>query len=627
MYRRMLIKYAAGTVAAAATGALVEGVAQADPGVDPERDPAHPAGPQANKARPESGGAPAVTPNDIRFEPRVLRRGHPAEVGMLPDRVEKIRTDMAAYLQPTADHPTWPTYAGATVLAAKDGVVVLRAATGKAVRYSAVGPPPTRTGVELPPDQQIAATTETMYDMASVSKLFTTVTLMQLVEAGPKAGGVSLDATVASYIPEFAAGGKETVTVRHLLTHSSGLPAFRPLYSEFPTPEARINGALTTPVTAGSSPGNQYVYSDLGLITLGVLIERKTGLKLEAAIHRAVIDPLGLKDTGYNPGPDKKHRIAATEDESYVGRGVVWGEVHDENAWSLGGVAGHAGLFSTVDDLAVYCQMLLNGGEYKGRRILRQDTIRSMLVNYNAHLEATYPDSDRGLGFELNKHWYMGGLASPVTFGHTGFTGTSLVIDPLSHTFLIFLSNRVHPDRNWGTNTVTRRALGTDLADAIPVRPLLGGTAWRADFRNGGTVTLTAPLRAPIKGTGLGTFLLWYDTEPHYDTAYVDASLDGGTTWASLPVTLRPPVSLRDTWTAPDGAFNGYGGRRWWRATVALPAGATHLRWRYTTDASSQGRGVYVDQVTALDNGRPVFNGEGADAGRFTADGWTRSAV
>jgi CubicO group peptidase (beta-lactamase class C family) len=556
MNRRQLIRGAAGAAVAGAVGAL-------------RPTPA------------EAFAPPTVTPDDIVFRTQLLRRGTPAEVGLLADRVARVRADLSAYLEPTADHPTHPSYAGAVVLAAKDGVVVLREAVGKALRYAS-------PSTELPAEQQLAATTATIYDLASMSKLFVCVTLMQLVERGR----IDLDAPVASYLPEFAAGGKPTVTVRHLLTHTSGLPAFRPLYSEFPTPDARLAGALATPVTPATSPGSQYVYSDLGLIALGVIVERATGLTLDGAVHNAITGPLSMKDTGYRPDPKLKHRIAATEFEDYVGRGLVWGEVHDENAWSLGGVAGHAGLFSTVDDLAVFSQMLLNGGHYRGRRILREATVRQMLVNYNAHLEDRFPDSDRGLGFELNKHTYMGGLASPVTFGHTGFTGTSVVIDPLARTFLILLANRVHPTRDWGTNTAARRALGSDLADAIPVRPRFHGTPWRAERRDSATLTLTATLPGPAHGRA--SFFIWFDTETHYDTAFVETG-DGA------------------TWTVLD-TFNGYGARRWLPVSVDLPPGATQLRWRYVTDGSAQGRGVYVDHVTVA--GRPLAERD------FTADGW-----
>jgi hypothetical protein len=282
-------------------------------------------------------------------------------------------------------------------------------------------------------------------------------------------------------------------------------------------------------------------------------------------------------------------------------------------------VAGHAGVFSTAGDLAVLCQMLLNGGEYRGARILREDTIRAMLVNYNAALEPTYPESDRGLGFELNKHWYMMGLASPVAFGHTGFTGTSIVIDPLAHSFVILLSNRVHPDRAWGGNNQARRAVAGDFANAVPVRSP-SGEAWRADQRDSSTVTLTAPLRRAATG-GHATFMLWYDTEPGYDRMLFETSADGGLTWSPGDLTLRDGGRR---WSAA-GTVTGYGGRQWWNVSVELPAGATHLRWRSSTDVSSQGRGVYVDKIHAVDPAGVLFNGNGPDASRLVADGWSVS--
>ncbi|MCW3820106.1 beta-lactamase family protein [Micromonospora sp. DR5-3] len=564
--------------------------------------------------RPPAGSAlPAVTPADIQFRDDTLRAGSASEVGLLPEHVDRMPADLAAYLEPTQDHPGHPAFAGAVVLAAKDGVVVQHAAVGTAVRYSAVGPPPALAAVELPDDQQLPMRPDTIFDLASVSKLFTTIVVMQQVERGL----VDLDAPVARYVPEFAAGGKSSVTVRMLLTHTSGLPAFTPLWSRYPTPAERFAAALATPLAAGATPGAQYVYSDLGLIALGVLVERVTGRPLADLVREGVTAPLGMVDTGYNPGPELRSRIAATEYQPYAGRGMVWGEVHDENAWSLGGVAGHAGIFSTAADLAVLCQSLLNGGEYRGRRVLRADTVRTMLVNYNSLLEQAYPESDRGLGFELNKHWYMMGLSSPVAFGHTGFTGTSLVIDPLSHSFVILLSNRVHPDRGWGSNNVARRAVARDLAEAIPVRPR-SRAAWRADPRDLATVTLTAPLRRAAQG-GTASFLLWYDTEPRYDSARFEVSTDGGRTWSPGRMLLRAGDRR---WTS-DGTVTGYGGRVWWQVSVELPDQATHLRWSSTTDASSQGRGVYVDRIAAADRDGVLFHGEGSDAARLVADGWS----
>ena len=399
---------------------------------------------------PVAGAIPAVPAHAA--EGSVLRIGTPRSVGLLPDRVAELPGIAASYLEPTPDHPTYPTYAGASVLAAHRGVIVSRFAVGQAVRYSA-------PGVELPPEQRIPARPDTIWDLASISKLFTTITLLQQVEAGR----VDLNAPVATYVPDFA---KPTITVRHLLTHTSGLPAFLPFYSSHPTPETRLQAAVTTPVTRGTTPGGQYVYSDIGLIVLGVLIQRVTGKDLAAAVHDAVIGPLGLTDTGYNPPAAKKQRIAATEFQPAVNRGMVRGEVHDENAWSLGGVAGHAGLFSTVDDMAIFGQMLLNGGRYDGTRILAEGTVRAALVNYNAGLEQAYPESDRGLGFELNKHWYMGGMASPVTFGHTGFTGTSLVLDLETGSTVVLLTNRVHPSRATGSSREARLLWADALAAA-----------------------------------------------------------------------------------------------------------------------------------------------------------------
>ncbi|GIJ43548.1 serine hydrolase [Virgisporangium aliadipatigenens] len=556
-------------------------------------------GSRAGAAPPPAAGPPTVTPAEITFRDDVLRAGAAGQVGLLPGPVAALRDIAASYLRPTPDHPDHPAYAGATVLAAHEGVVVQRFAVGDAVRYAAIG-------VELPPAERRAARVDTIYDVASVSKLFTTIALLQQVEAGR----VALDAPVARYLPEF---GKPTVTVRHLLTHTSGLPAFLPFYSLYPTPAQRLAAALATPVVDGTAPGKQYVYSDIGLIALGVLVERVSGKGLARAVRDGITGPLSMKDTRYNPPAALRDRIAATEYQPYVGRGMVHGEVHDENAWALGGVSGHAGLFSTVDDLSILCQTLLNGGVYKGRRILREGTVRDTLVNYNAGLELSYPDSDRGLGFELGKHSYMDAMASPVTFGHTGFTGTSVVVDPLSHSFLILLSNRVHPDRAWGTNTVARRALARSFADAHPVRPPLGGRAWRTERRDNSTVTLTAPLDRPARDGAAATFLLWYDTEPRYDAVSVESSADGAA-WTTVPLALRAPGR---GFTA-DGPLTGYGGRRWWQVTASLPAGATHLRWSYRTDVGAQGRGVYADHILAFDRHGALFT----DEARLVADGW-----
>lgn len=565
-----------------------------------------------------TAGSPAAagtaTPGDITFRHDVLRTGTARQAGLVTENIAALPRIAASYLKPTPDHPDHPAYAGATVLAARHGIVVSRFAVGDAVRYAADS-----TGiVELPPEQRVPARVDTLWDLASISKLFTTIVVLQQVEAGR----VDLDTPVAGYVPEFAAGGKATITVRNLLTHTSGLPAFLPFYSRYPTPELRLAAALTTPVVAGTRPGAQYVYSDIGLIALGVLVQRVTGEGLADAVRDGVTGPLGMRDTGYNPAPELLNRIAATEYEPYVDRGMVRGSVHDENAWALGGVAGHAGVFSTADDLAILCQTLLDGGIYRHHRILSEDMIRQALVNYNADLLPEFPDSARGLGFELAKHWYMDGMTSPVTFGHTGFTGTSVVIDPLDQSFLILLSNRVHPDRAWGTNNVARRALARAFAAARPVPALDGGEPWRTELRDDAVMTLTAPLRHAAGATAKSSFLLWYDTEPLRDTLTVETSADGAT-WTRLPMMMRPAGTYgggRDTETN-DGTVSGFGGRHWWTVTADVPVGVTGLRFTYRTDGGSQGRGVLLDRLRVVETGKALVDGRT----RVVTDGWNPS--
>ena len=559
-------------------------------------------------------GAPTVTPDDIVFRPRTLRTGSPTQVGLLPGPIDRMAGDMAAYLVPTPDHPTYPTYAGAVVLAAKDGVIVEHSATGYAYRYSGTKVVDGRTvGIELPPDQRVPAREDTIFDMASVSKLFTTVVALQLIEDGQ----LELDDEVTTYLPEFGVNGKDEITVKQLLTHTSGLRPFLPLYSSYPTIPERLQAVYASTLQPGATPGGQYIYSDLGLITLGKILEKTTGETLDRLVAERITGPLGMTDTMYNPPAALRDRIAATEEQPWAGRPMIRGEVHDENAWSLGGVAGHAGIFSTAHDLAIFCQMLLNGGTYDGARILSEATVRRALVNYNAYLGTA--ESWRGLGFELHKHWYMGPLASPVGFGHTGYTGTTLSIDPIAHSFVIFLSNRVHPSRTWGGNNAARRAMTRDFGDATPVRPAAGETAWRAGFRDGTALTLTGALSRPAHDAVLA-FSLWYDTEPGYDTGRVEVSTDHGATWSKLPLYL---LANGYQWTN-DGQFSGYEGRQWARVGAALPDGATDVRFTYATDGSAQGRGMYVDAVLVAGTTGVLLNSEtptGAEA--FTANGWT----
>ena len=381
----------------------------------------------------------------------VLRPGAPADVGLDPAPLrpaEQFLTDWSAP-DPATGHPR---FSGAVGLLAHDGVIVDEATTGGAVRFADAA------GTELPPEQQVPMHPDTIFDLASITKLFTSLAVMQLADDGR----VALDHPVAEYLPEFASNGKQTVTVRQLLTHTSGLAAEpRPsLWEGYQDIPSRRTAVLDSPLT--NQPGTTYLYSDINLMTLGFLVERIAGQPLDVVVRDRITQPLGMADTAFNPPAGKLDRIAATEFEANPPRGMVRGQVHDENAWALGGVSGHAGIFSTASDVAVLAQTILNGGAYRGARILRPETVRAMLTDYNE----AFPGHAHGLGFELDQRFYMGALSSPTTAGHTGFTGTSLVIDPVSRSFAILLTNRVHPTRDWGSINPAREKWASALAEA-----------------------------------------------------------------------------------------------------------------------------------------------------------------
>lgn len=552
-------------------------------------------GPAVPAAAAPTPGPAGPAPGAAGWAP-VLRDGTARQAGLLPGHLDRAVAEVAAGLapQPATGRPLYP---GAVVLAARHGVVATHVALGHALRYADAAP------TELPADQQLPMRTDTVFDLASLSKLFTSIVAVQQVERGR----LDLDATVASYLPAFAANGKQAVTVRQLLTHTSGLPSWLPLW-QLPDDAARL--AATYGVVPRTAPGTAFLYSDLNLITLGEIVELVAGAPLDEVVRTGIAAPLGLADTGYNPPAPLRPRIAATEFQP--GRGLVWGSVHDENAWSFGGVAGHAGVFSTARDLAVLCQAILNGGGYGRARILSRAGTDMLLTDLNA----AFPGHAHGLGFELHQFSYMGAMASPYTAGHTGFTGTTLTIDRTSGSFLLVLTNRVHPSRDWGSIQPRRRAIADAVARAVPVRPLRGRTAWSAGMGHARTATLTLPV--PATGSRLD-FGLWYDTAPA-DTVSLESSGDGGATWA--PVPFRLDGSEVDT-----GVVSGWGGRRWRAATAALPATADLLvRWRSATDADLQGRGAYVDAVRVRAGARVLFDdGRPADAARLRLDGFTAS--
>ena len=291
----------------------------------------------------------------------------------------------------------------------------------------------------------------TVYDLASLTKVVgTTTAIMVLYDQGR----IALDAPVSTYLPAFAGGDKDSVTVRLLLEHRSGLPAGRELWRTARNPqEARLQ-VIDAPLEC--KPGACYIYSDLGADILGMIVENVTGQGLDQFLEERVFQPLGMTDTRFLPPDSMDYRVAPTEVTSSRGY-TLRGEVHDENAWVMGGVAGHAGLFSTAADLSVFGQMLLNGGEYQGVRIVSDSTVR---------LFTRRAAGVRALGWNMcDGDFSCGRYFSDAAFGHTGFTGTSMWIDPDRELFVILLTNRVHAARARRPSKVIAD-VRADLADA-----------------------------------------------------------------------------------------------------------------------------------------------------------------
>jgi beta-N-acetylhexosaminidase len=298
-----------------------------------------------------------------------------------------------------------------------------------------------------------AVEADTMYDLASLTKVVATTTMaMILVDEGR----LDLDASVQDYLPLFQGPGKESVTIRQLLTHSSGVNWWAPLYEEAWGPDAYLERIQAMELVY--EPGTDFMYSDLGIILLGEILSRVAGQPLQEFVQERVFEPLGMTDTLYAPGPDLLPRIAPTEYDTWRGC-LVRGEVHDENAFALGGVAPHAGLFSTAGDLARFTQMLLNGGVLEHHRIVSRETVELFTS------PAGNGDSTRALGWDTKspEKSSAGMFFSPRSFGHTGFTGTSIWVDPDRELFVILLTNRVYPTRD---NQLIRKARPA-VADAV----------------------------------------------------------------------------------------------------------------------------------------------------------------
>lgn len=307
----------------------------------------------------------------------------------------------------------------------------------------------------LVPDRE-PMTEDTIFDAASLTKVTaTTPAMMLLIQRGK----VKLDAPVHVYIPEFTGEGRELITVRELMTHTSGLPEDIETKTDWHGEAEAIKKACAE--TLKSPPGAVFRYSDINFELLGEIVQRVSGMPLEVFVQREIYGPLKMKDTGFLPPKRKLPRIAPTE----VVNGKPWrGIVHDPTARHMGGVAGHAGLFITAKDMARYARMLLNGGELDGVRIFQPETVALMTsVQSPPGISAK-----RGLGWDIDTPFSgpRGKLFPIGSYGHTGWTGGSLWIDPFSKTFVIFLSNRNHPTEE-GNVIGLRRTLGTLAAEAL----------------------------------------------------------------------------------------------------------------------------------------------------------------
>jgi len=395
-----------------------------------------------------------------------LRFGTPESVSLLSEPLIELQSNISGYLNAAnygsaTFNQVHPLYPGATVMVGHQATIVSHFAAGQSLKYADVN------GTELPASQQIPAEEDTIYDMASLTKMFTTMVALQQLERG----NMALNATVSTYVPEFSSNGKENITILMLLTHTSGFDAdpAPDLWTGYPTYEERRQAIVNQGII--NAPGSVYLYSDLNFMSLEIVLETVASKALDTLVREDFTDPLGMKDSYFNRGNKDMHqRIAVTEFE-IAGLGPteparpqpVWGTVHDENAWSLNGVSGHAGVFSTAMDLAIFCQMILNNGTYGKAQILKPSTVDLIFHDFNTN----FPGNAHGLGFELDQNYWAGPMRSLQTAGHTGYTGTSMVIDRPSNTFFILLTNRVHPSRTWSNINIARENLGYYVAKAL----------------------------------------------------------------------------------------------------------------------------------------------------------------
>jgi len=369
----------------------------------------------------------------ITLPQTTLRYDEPEVVGISRDSLDQVEEIMH---QAVFDS----TFPGGVVAVVKDGVIAYQRGFGY------------ETYKKLNPIKEDA-----IYDLASLTKVTaTTPAIMKLVSEEK----ISLDDKVSTYFDEFSEGQKSKITIRNLLLHNSGLPPFRVYIDSIKTEEKIIEAVKNEPLTY--KPGTEYKYSDLGFILLGEIVEKVTGQSLDNYLQDTLYGPLGMNATMFNPKRRGKYltdRIPPTEQDTTYRHKLMQAEVHDERAYYLNGVAGHAGLFSSAGDLATYCQMLLSKGSYAGKRYIDASVVEQFIQRQSDLV-------NRGYGFDRKSQGFStaGSLTSDNTFGHTGFTGTSYWIDPEKNLAIIILTNRVHPYRSYGDKISKIRAM---VADAV----------------------------------------------------------------------------------------------------------------------------------------------------------------
>jgi beta-glucosidase-like glycosyl hydrolase/CubicO group peptidase (beta-lactamase class C family) len=309
---------------------------------------------------------------------------------------------------------------------------------------------------------------DTMYDIASLTKVVVTTTLVEKLAEGDFPSPLNLDAPIERYLPEWTSGPqpewRKKATVRNLMTHTSGLPPFKEYWRTSTSKEETLKRIFAEPLEC--EPGTKVVYSDLGIILMAEIILRLTGKPLDALANDYIFGPLSMKRSMYNPPQNLWPEIAPTEIDNQLRHRLVQGEVHDENAFAIGGVSGHAGVFSTSPDLAAFCQMLLNGGVYAHQRIVKRATIAEFTV------PQPLAKNTRTLGWVVPTEGSSSGhYFSSHSYGHTGFTGTTIWIDPDRQLFVVLLTNRVNPTRENHKIVEVRPAVHDAIMQALGFAP------------------------------------------------------------------------------------------------------------------------------------------------------------